>query len=767
MERREVRRNGLSRSTPRLLSALFVVFLALLAGPSVRAQERVGQVLVEGNQRIEAGTIGSYMTIAPGDPFDSERVDASLKALFATGLFADVTIARQGTDLIVRVVENPIVNRIAFEGNSKMKDDALEKEIQLKPRQVYTRAKVQSDVQRLLQMYRRTGRFTATVEPKVIQLPQNRIDVVFEIIEGLPTRIERIRFIGNERFSDGRLREEISTKETAWWRLWSSDDSYDPDRMNYDRELLRRFYLSHGYADFRLVSSSADLSPDREAFFITYAVEEGEQYKVAKIDISNGIADVEAKLLRDKVTFAEGDTYNAEKVEKSIQEISFELGRYGYAFIDVKPEIKKNREARTIDITFTVGEGPRVYVERINVQGNVRTLDRVIRREFRLAEGDAFNTARIRQSRQRLRALNFFETVDIKENRGSTPDRVVIDVTVQEKSTGELTLGAGFSTTDSILGDIALRERNFLGKGQDLRVGLTLSARRQQIDHSFTEPAFLDRDLAAGYDIFHRRVDYQDQSGYDQQSTGGGLRFGFPITESLRATTYNRVRNDVIDNVAPGASTAVQRQAGGTVTSSVGYVLAYDKRDDPIEPTSGYVIRGGNEFAGLGGTEHFVKTTASYTHFFAVTDSVVFSQGFDVGHVQGIADDVRIVSRFSVGGDLFRGFKQGGVGARDAASGDVLGAQVYYTSTSELEFPIGLPNEFGMKGRAFGIVGSASEVDEPGPGILDASSLRASVGVGLSWKSPFGPLRLDFAVPVVKEDFDQTEYFRFNFGTRF
>jgi outer membrane protein insertion porin family len=747
---------------------LFAICVAICGVPAVSlAQGIVRDITIDGNQRIEAETIRSYMVIAPGDVYDEDRIDRSLKALYATGLFRDVTTRRQGDVLVVRVVENPIINRLAFEGNNKLNEETLLKEVQLRPRQVYSVSKVQSDLQRILQLYRRSGRFAATVEPKVIQLPQNRVDLVFEITEGAATQIEKIRFIGNTQYSDSRLREAIATKETAWWRVLSSDDTYDPDRLAFDREQLRRFYLAHGYADFRVVSAVAELTPNREAFFITFTIEEGERYKFGKLDINSSLPGLtDTTELKEAVTATEGDTFDGEKVESTVQNLTTELGRLGYAFVDVKPEPRKRAGERIIDLTFRIDEGPRVYVERINISGNVRTLDKVIRREFRLAEGDAFNTAKIRRSRTRLRGLGFFETVDVAEARGSAPDKAVLDVKVQERSTGEFSIGAGFSTSESVLGDIGLRERNFLGRGQDVKVNLTVSARRQQIDHSFTEPYFLDRELAAGYDLLHRRQNLQRRSGFDQTTSRGAVRFGFPITEHLSTNNGYALRQDTIENIASTASSAIRRQEGTTVTSSVFYGLTYDQLDDRLDPTSGYIARFNQEFGGFGGTEHFVSSIVRYTHYFPLGDQYVLSGGIETGYVRGVADDVNLVNRFFVGGDNFRGFKSGGVGARDPIDGAALGANMYYTGTVELQLPLGLPKELGMTGRVFNVLGSAHEVDEPGT-VLESSALRAAAGVGVSWKSPLGPIRLDLAVPYLKEGFDQKEFFRFNFGTRF
>lgn len=750
-------------------AALALVMLCIGTAAWAQTPGTIREIRVEGNQRIEADTVRSYMQVAPGDSYNPERVDRSLKTLFATGLFADVMLQREGDVLVVRVVENPIINRIAFEGNRKLSDDALTAEVQLKPRIVYTRTKVQADVQRLVQLYRRSGRFAATVEPKVIQLPQNRVDLVFEIYEGEATQISRINFVGNKRFSDGRLREALATKESRWWRLFGTSDSYDPDKLTFDREQLRRFYLSNGYADFRVISAVAELTPEHDAFYITFTVEEGEEYKIAKVDIQSPYKDVTAEQLRPIVRTKEGNVYNAELVDKTIEDLTFELGRLGYAFVEIRPNVQRDKDARTISIAYEIKEGPRVYVERIDINGNVRTLDKVIRREFRLAEGDAFNTAKMRRSRTRIRGLGFFEKVDINQRPGSTPDKTIITVDVTEKSTGELSFGAGYSTSDSILADVQIRERNLVGTGQDLRLGFSVSPRRQQIDLGYTEPYFLDRELAAGFDIFRRRQDLERQSSYSLDSTGLTLRTAFPITEPLTGAVNYRIRDDDIRRFAAGASPYILRQAGSKITSALGYSLTYDKRDDRIEPKAGYVIRGAQELAGLGGDQRYLKSTATYVHYWEIFDDVIWSNGLEGGHIQGLGKDVDLFSRFYIGGDSFRGFKNGGVGPRDQTTGDALGANSYGVGTTELTFPVGLPNEFGIKGRLFGQLGSAFGIDEQaiaGSTIADSSALRATVGFGISWSSPFGPIRVDVGFPILKENDDRTETFRFNFGTR-
>ncbi len=755
--------------TPTTRHLLAIAVLCLWAGfaSTVARAQTIEQIVVTGNERIETSTIESYLPMTPGDPFDARTVNRALKSLFATGLFADVTIRREGGALVVSVIENPIINRVAFEGNRKLDDETLAGEISLRPRVVYTRPRVQSDVQRIIEIYRLTGRFSAQVEPKVIQLPQNRVDLVFEIDEGAVTGIRRINFIGNKRFSDSALRGEIQTTESAWYRILATDDTYDPDRLTFDRELLRRFYLRNGYADFRVVSAVAELTPDREDFFITFALEEGERYRFGSVEVDSRLRDLDGAALLGNVETETGDWYDADLVENSIQALTDSIGRRGFAFVDVRPRVERDREALTIDLTYQINEGPRVYVERIDIVGNVRTLDEVIRREFRLVEGDAFNSAKIRRSQQRIRNLGFFETVDIETVPGSGPDQSVLTVQVAEQSTGEFSIGAGVSTFDGVLGDISLRERNLLGRGQDLRLNLSLSFRRQEVDLSFTEPYFLDRNISAGVDLFRRAVDFQDESSFDQESVGFGLRMGYPLSERLRHSLNYSLRRDEISNVGADASRFIQDQEGTDVTSSIGHTLSYDRRDSRIDPTEGYFVRFGQELAGLGGNVRYLKHTLNYGYFYPLGDGWVASAVMRDGFIFGLADDVGITDRFFLGGSSLRGFEQGGVGPRDAITQDSLGGNLFYAFTAELGMPIDLTRDFDLRASVFSDIGSLAIIDQDGSEILDTGLPRVAVGVGLSYRSPIGPIRIDISEAVIKEDFDKTERFRFSFGTRF
>ena len=729
---------------------------------------RIAKIWVEGVQRIEAETVRSYMGLGVGDAFNSEKLDQALKKLFATGLFADVTLRREGTAIIVRVVENPIINRRVFEGNNRISDEILEAEVQLRPRVVYTRTRVRNDVKRIIDVYQRSGRFAATVEPKVIQLPQNRVDLVFEVNEGPLTEIRSIGFVGNKRFSDRRLRKIVQTKESAWYRFLTGGDTYDPDRLTFDRELLRRHYLAQGYADFRVASAIAELAPDRKGFFVTFTIEEGERYKFRGIDVVVRLPNLEVEHLRSLIHTQEGDWYDADAVDSAIENLTDELGSLGYAFVDIRPRVRRDRDSRTIDVTFDVQEGPRVYIERINVSGNVRTLDRVIRREFQLVEGDAFNTSKIRRSRRRIRNLGFFERVELTNVPGSSVDKTVVNVKVAEQSTGELSFGVGFSSTAGILADTSIRERNLLGRGQDLKFSISFGQLSQQLELSFTEPYFLDRRLAAGFDAFKRIRDLQVASSFDKDSLGLKFRGTYSITQPLSQSLKYTIREDEVTNIESNASLLIKQQEGTSVTSLIGQSLIYDRRDRRFQPTTGWFAQLSNDFAGLGGNVKYIRTTVSGGKYYSITDGVVVGLTAETGYIVGLDQDVRIVDRYFVGGKNLRGFAGAGIGPRDRMSEDSLGGNISYTGSVELRFPLGLPDELAITGRAFADIGGLTDIDGADTSLIfDENSVRASVGTGIGWRSPFGPIRMDLAFPLLKEDFDKTEVFRFSFGTRF
>lgn len=740
---------------------------AALSSGAASAASLIEQITIVGAQRVEPETIRTYLTVQEGDTFNANQVNRSLKKLFATGLFADVTFKQEGSNLVVNVVENPVINRIAFEGNRKIDDETLDAEVTLRPRVIYTRTRVQQDVERILTLYRRSGRFAATVEPKVIQLDQNRVDLAFEIKEGEQTGVEKIRFVGNAEYSDGKLSDVVRTRESHWYNFFSADDNYDPDRLNYDKELLRRFYLSRGYADFKVTSAVAELSPSREEFFITYTVDEGPRYELGEVNVTNSLKGMDEKTIKDTLVVEPGDWYNADAVDESIEDVVDVVGYKGFPFVQVTPQIDRDVENRKINLTFDVSEGPRVFVERINIKGNFRTLDEVVRREFQLVEGDALNAAKLKRSKKRINDLNFFEKVDIQQSPGNAPDQTVIDVTVEEKSTGSLSVGAGYSTTSGAIAEFGISEANLLGKGQRLGFSASVAAEKTKFDISFTEPYFLDRELAAGFDLYKITQELQDSSSYDIAKQGLVLRASYPFSDYTTQAWSYKIDETTIENIDSNASTLIKSQNGTEVTSAVTHALTYDKRDSKTLPTEGYKIQLTDTVAGLGGTVAYLQNSLSGSYYYPLDDLWILSTSARAGHILGLGEDVKLQNRYFLGGDNLRGFETSGVGPRDNLTSDALGGEYVFNGSTELRFPLGLPNEYQISGIAFSDYGTVTEINPTNTNTLDASSMRASVGLGIAWISPMGPIGIDFAYPVVKEDYDKTEYFRFSFGTRF
>ena len=736
----------------------------------------VGDFDISGNQRIEDATIVSYMEISKGDDVTPETINAALGKLFETGLFEDVSIQQSGNRLIVEVVENPIINQIAFEGNERVEDTELTSQVRMRERTPFTRARAEADAQSIVELYRRTGRYAAEVEPKIIKLSDNRVNVVFEISEGASTGVKSISFVGNTIYSDNRLQRVVETDESTWWNFLSGTDTYDPDRLEYDRELLRQFYLARGYADFEVVSAVAELSPDRDGFFITFTVSEGEKYTFGDISIKSESNVIPAEAFEKFITSETGTTYNADEVQKTIEDMTFQAGQEGFPFVRIRPSAEKDTENRIIDITYNLEEGPRVYVEKINIEGNVRTLDKVIRREFDIAEGDAYDALEVQKARSRIRALGFFQTVDITTVEGSSEDQAVITVKVEERSTGDLSFGVGFSSSESIAGEVSITERNFLGRGQYVRVGFSASTRRQYYDFRFTEPYFLDRDLSAGFDLYRREIDNQDESSFDERNTGFRPRLNFPLGQDSRLGLFYQISKDEIRDVPEDASVLIKNDEESRVTSAVGYSLSYDKRDDIVLPTTGYKLSLDQTVAGLGGDTQYVQSEVSAIGYIPVyNEDVVFSMELSAGNITSWGDrDVRITDRYFLGGDTFRGFKNSGLGPRDPITRDALGGETYAIARSEVRFPLGLPEEYGVTGGLFADAGTVFSLGDNtytlnGDTITvdDEAALRVTVGAIVYWNSPFGPVKFNFGQPIIKEDGDQKEFFRFSAGTAF
>jgi len=752
----------------------------------------IQSIQVRGTQRIEDATVLSYLSLQPGDRFDEQRIDLSLKTLFATGLFADVSIKQEGPNLVVTVVENPIINQVKIEGNKNLKEDKLTKELQAKPRAVFTAARVQGDVQRIIELYRRSGRFAATVTPQVKELSQNRVDLIFEIQEGPVSGIRSINFIGNKAFSDKELKDKLQTQESHWWKFFSQKDNYDPDKLEYDREQLRKYYTNRGYADFRVVSAVAELAPDQKDFYVTYTVDEGQKYKFGDVKVGAALKKLSPEKLREVIPIKSGRIYQSELIEKSIDALTYSAGTAGYAFVDIRPDIERNLEKKTIDLNFNVDEGPRVYIERIDVVGNTRTIDPVVRRELRLVEGDGFNRVLLDRSKSRVRALGFFKDVEVTDKPGSAPDRSVVEVKVTEQPTGEVSFSAGYSSYESALFDISLTERNLRGRGQYMKFQIATSSRRQSVDIRFTEPRFMGREVAAGFDLFATESDYLDEASYRSTSYGTGLRVGFPLSEYSSLGLRYTLRSDEIEASSLRCTGTFQplicREQGTYLTSLVGYSFNIDRRDDIRRPTRGYKASFSQDFAGLGGDVKYMRSEVEGAIYRGIIKDVTASFNMSAGLIEGWGGDaIRINDRFFKGGNSFRGFDAAGIGPRElytnnttgaVTRGDALGGKAYAIGAFELTFPLGLPEQYGISGSLFtefgtlGLLDSSDKVAPISDGtntltVIDDASIRASAGVSIFWDSPFGPVRFDFSRPLARETYDETQSFRFTSRTNF
>jgi outer membrane protein insertion porin family len=719
---------------------------------------------VVGSQRLEPDTVRSYIKLRPGQTFTAELLDDALRELLATELFADVQVRNDNGAITIQVKESPVINRIVLEGNKRLKEDKIRPEIKLAPRQIFTRSKARADVARIVELYRRQGRFAATVEPKMVTLDQNRVDIVFEINEGPKSKVRRINIIGNEKFSDGELRGEMATKETGLTKIFSSGTSYDPDKLAYDQQKMRQFYLTNGYADFRVISAVAELTPDKRDFIITYVVEEGDRYKFANVDIDSEIRDLKADTLRPFVPVKSGDWYNAKTIEDTVERLNETAGALGYAFADVRPEFVRKKEDLTMAVTFKVADAPRVYVERIDINGNTHTKDKVVRREMRLAEGDAFNSFRVKRSADRIKSLGFFqENLEIEQKQGSAPDRVILEANLEEKSTGELQVSAGFSSLEKFIVDLSIKERNFMGKGQEVRAGVNYSTYSKSVELGFTEPYIFDKNIAVGFDVFRR--DYNSfnyinddrETTYEQTTTGFQIRSGVSLTEfwslalryglSFDDVSLDKDRFFIGDQCSPLLAGRYLCDAiGKRTTSSVGYSLVYDNLNNRIRPSRGERIVFSQDFAGLGGSVKYLRSRIDSDKYFGIGGGFIFSVGLEGGAILPLekgrgdgVDAVRLTDRFFLGEPQVRGFDIRGIGPRvqrayyprtsatpagpdlnaspdfsDPLSDDALGGRYYYVGRAELEIPLGSgAKELGLRPSLFADVGSVFGIKNP------------------------------------------------------
>ena len=797
------------------------------ASPSTSGVVRA--IIVKGNERLETETVRSYIELNVGDSYDRERLDKAVKDLYASELFADAVINIDNGTLTVVVKENPVINRILIEGAKRVKEDKIREEIRLAPRQIFTRSKTRADVGRILELYRRSGRFAAAIEPKTVQLDQNRVDVVFEITEGPKSKVRQINILGNARFSDGQLRNAMATRQARPYRIFTSADTYDPDRLAYDQQKLRQFYLTQGYADFRVISAVAELTPDRRDFVVTYVVEEGERYKFGDVTLESQIRDIKADTFKSLIRIKKGEWYNAQKIEGTVDTLTETAGLLGYAFADVKPQFNRDKDKREMNIEFDINEAPRVYVERVNINGNTLTKDNVIRREFRLAEGDAFNTFKVKRSKDRLQQLGFFqEKLEIEQKPGSSPDKIILEANVQEKPTGELQVSAGYSSLEQFILSLSVTQRNFRGKGQELRLSASISSYSKSVQLGFTEPYLLGRNLALAFDIF--RKDYNSfnytstnsrNQLYSSTSTGGQVRVGFSITEFWQASlryglSYDQIsldQNTYYSTDANGnfscdplkAGRYLCDQLGNYFTSSVGYTIGYNSLNNYLRPSRGQRFAFSQDLAGVGIGVKYLRTRANYDVYYPVLrdSGFILNVGGEAGYIFGYGGDaVRLNDRFFLGEPQLRGFGIRGVGPRvvrvpyDTAgnlitdrkqylSDDAIGGEAYYRGRIELEIPLGSAGaELGLRPSIFTDAGAVFKVAQPSllnlppdptNGVTgyreffqgNSAKPRLSVGAGVSWNSPFGPFRFDVAKALLKQPGDNIQVFQFNVGTQF
>ncbi|MCA0434393.1 MAG: outer membrane protein assembly factor BamA [Proteobacteria bacterium] len=779
--------------------ALFAFAVAPVLQPAVFSRpafaQTVNNIAIEGNVRVENETIFSYMPISPGDNVDDQTIDDAIKDLFQTGLFRDVRMNLRGSTLVITVVENPLINVVNFEGNDVIDDQTLAKEVQVRERMIFTKARVASDNRRIIELYQRQGYYNVTVVPKLIRLPENRINLVFEINEGVKTRVRQVSFEGNESFSDWRLRDAITTKQYSWYRFFARNTNYDEARIEADKELLRRFYLKYGYADVEILGADVQSTEDGNGFVVTFRIHEGQRYEVGDVAVNIGDANLDPVPLQRAVKTPTGRRYNAEKVDKTVEQLTLEAAKQGYVFAKVDPQLDKTAGSGVLNIQYNITEGPRTYIERIDIEGNDRTLDYVIRRELLLYEGDAYNKALVERARRRLVALDFFQSIDFADEPGSAPDKVVLVVKVVEKSTGSLSFSAGYSSVETVIGSVTLAERNLFGRGYQAKLAVSASFKKQAIDASFTDPYFLDMPIAAGFDIFANKADTVSSNSYKSRQIGGALRAGFKLNEDTSVIMKYTLAYRDVDAVNPKyASPAIIEQSGETIKSSFGMKISYDALDHPQVPTTGFKGVIDAEVAGLGGDARYASIEGSGWFFVPLfEDQVILKFEGNAGYMQPLGKDIAIEDRFFKGGNSFRGFAPLGVGPFQRGNDgklDAIGAQSYAIGTVEAFFPLPfVPETLGLGGAVFTDFGTVFGADTDsvayGSGncsvanqashptkqydcdVYDKAAFRLSIGAGLVWNSPFGPLRFDVAYPLLKKDTDVAERFAFSLGTRF
>ena len=725
------------------------------------------QIVVRGNNRLDSSVIirDSLIDQNKTSPKD---LSIAIKNLYKTGYYENVNIYKNNNIVFINVTENPLIDQISVEGNTEISDEIILAELESKSRNVFSTDLIKNDVKKIQTIYKRSGYFSTFVEPKYIKLGQNRVNLVFEVYEGKEATIKKINFLNNNVFSDSTLRDVVSSSEYRWYEFWGSNDRFDRDRVNYDKDLLKEYYFKNGYIDFKVISANSSLVKNKKDFIVNFNLSEGNRYKINKVKVESSIRKLSNEKLSSLLEIDSGDWYNTDKIDKTIQNINEKTSELGYAFVEVIPRISKLKNTSKVNVIFSIDQGSRIYVDRINIKGNVKTEDRVIRREMELVEGDPFNSLKLRQSEKNVRSTGLFENVEFKVDEFSGTNKSAVDVEVTERSTGEFSVGAGFSSLDGALGNLGIKESNVFGQAKEIALQLGLSTRRSSIDLSFTDPYFLDSDVAAGIDVFNVRRNNKTYSGYKHNIIGFKLRAGYELIDDFRHISSYTLKRDKIHDIDNATSLFIREQQGKRTNSIIGQAFQYDKLNDRLNPTDGYRIRLDLDFYGLvGDSEHF-SSELKVANFYRISDGGGLYLGtfLEGGFIASIKD-VKINDRFFLNGDRLRGFKNLGIGPRDTSTGDALGGEIYYLVRNELNFPLGLPDDLGLNGLAFIDVGSIYNTNSSSSLIKDENSLRASAGIGLTWISPFGPVKFFLSKAILKENYDKKEIFRFSFGTTY
>lgn len=760
---------------PFLIAASVALGVGAFSTPDMAlAQDfRFNAISVEGNQRIEAGTIASYLGVARGDTVSAAELNDGYQRVLTSGLFESVEIEPRGNTLVVRVVELPTVNRITFEGNARIDDETLATIVQSQSRRVFSPSTAEADAARITEAYAQQGRIAARVQPKIIRRSDNRVDLVFEVFEGGVSEIERIGFAGNQVFSDRRLRRVLETKQAGLFRALIRSDMFIEDRIEFDKQVLRDFYQSRGYVDFRTTGVNAELSDERDAYFITFNVEEGQQFSFGEIVATSDLAEVDTDVFQKAIRLRSGRTYSPTAIETEITRLERLAIREGLNFVRVEPRVTRNDRDLTLDVEFLLTRGERVFVERIDIEGNTTTLDRVVRRQFRVVEGDPFNPREIRESAERVRALGFFGDAQVEAREGSTPQQVVIDVDVEERPTGSLSFGGSYSTSSGFGAAITFRERNFLGRGQQLALGVTTGVDSSNYSFSFTEPAFLGRDVAYNFTLNYLETD-NSNAEYDTAIGNFSTGFTFPVSENGRLNLRYGARYSDITNLneTVGSIITAEAERGEVWDSFIGYRYSYDTRRTGLNPNAGVLLEFGQDFAGLGGDNTYVESTLrAVAQTKILNDDVTLRATLQAGALSYSEGSSRVTDRFTLGSNLMRGFEGGGIGPREVGPGDIndpLGGDYFAVARFEAEFPLPLPEEYGVSGGVFYDVGSLWGLEETNENVLyEDFTARHVIGVSLFWTTPLGPLRFNFSEALSKEQFDEEQTFDLTISTQF